>query len=77
VPSFKDLDTGEDFQAFFEKGGYQYSYTIIESMVNIFGYDKVYSLIKSPEKFEDVFGITEKEFYIKWVEYIRNNYMTN
>ena len=74
IPSFKDLDTKEDFEAFFKKDGYQFSYTIAESIVNIFGYDKLYRLIVSPDRFKDVFGLTEIELGIRWIEYIRNNY---
>lgn len=74
LPSFNDLDTKEDFQAFFAKDGYQYSYTIVESIVNIFGYDKLYSFIKTPNKFDDVFGITKTELENKWIEYIKFNY---
>jgi hypothetical protein len=77
VPSFKDLDTGADFQAFFGKGGYQYSYTIVESIVNIFGYEKLYNFIKSPDDFIRVFGITESQLQDKWIEYITKNYITD
>ena len=75
IPSFRDLDTKEDFEAFFKKDGYQYSYTIVESIVNIFGYDKLYKLILSPDRFMEVFGLTEIELENKWIEYIRNNYL--
>jgi len=33
IPTFKDLDTGEDFEKFFQLNGYQYSYTIVESII--------------------------------------------
>ncbi|TCT15621.1 hypothetical protein EDC18_103329 [Natranaerovirga pectinivora] len=75
IPLFDDLDTREDFQTFFEKDGYQYSYTIVETIVNVFGYDKLHSLVKSPGKFVDVFGITKHELQNEWVEYIKNNYL--
>lgn len=74
VPSFRELDTGADFQKFFEKGGYQYSYTIVEAIVNIFGYEKLYDFIKSPRNFEEIFGMTEIELQNKWNEYIRKYY---
>jgi len=48
LPTFKELDTGEDFETFFKRNGYQYSYTIVESIINLFGYDKLNNLIKSP-----------------------------
>lgn len=75
IPTFSDLDTGADFQAFFKKEGYQYSYTIVEAIVNMFGYDKLLGLIKSPGNFEEVFGMTELELRDRWIEYIRNNYL--
>lgn len=77
LPTFDDLDTREDFQAFFMKDGYQYSYTIVESIVNVFDYDKLYSLIKSPKNIVDIFGITENELQNKWIEYLKDNYMVN
>ena len=75
IPSFNDLDTKEDFETFFKKDGYQYSYTIVESIVKLFGYEKLYNLIKSPNSFVEVFGITENELQNKWIEYIKENYM--
>lgn len=74
LPTFKDLDTGEDFETFFKLNGYQYSYTIVESIIEYFGYDKLYNLIKSPDNFEDIFGMTENQLQNKWIDYIRNNY---
>ncbi|SFD39696.1 peptidase MA family metallohydrolase [Clostridium uliginosum] len=75
LPTFKDLDTGEDFETFFKRNGYQYSYTIVESIIEEYGYDKLYNLIKSPNNFEDIFGITENELQNKWMEYIKKNYL--
>ena len=46
IPTLNDLDTGEDFETFFKRNGYQYSYTIVESIVKEFGYGKLYDLIK-------------------------------
>ena len=75
IPTFKDLDTGEDFETFFKRDGYQYSYTIVESIIENFGYDKLYSLIKSPNNFVDTLGITESEFQDNWIKYIKENYL--
>ena len=74
LPTFKDLDTGEDFETFFKHNGYQYSYTIIESIVNIFGYDKLRQLIKYPNNFVEIFGITEDQLQDRWREYLKVNY---
>ncbi|MDV3427253.1 MAG: hypothetical protein LIR50_08745 [Bacillota bacterium] len=74
LPSFRDLDTGEDFETFFKRDGYQYSYTITEAIIEEFGYDKLCKLIESPDKYEEIFGLTENQLENKWTEYIKNNY---
>ncbi|MNI76823.1 hypothetical protein D3C73_1330760 [compost metagenome] len=75
VPTFKDLDTGDDFSTFFDRDGYQYSYTIIESIVEEFGYDKLRSLIKYPNEFKRIFIINEKQLQDKWINFIKKNYL--
>ncbi len=77
VPTFKVLDTGDDFETFFKYDGYQYSYTIVESIIKLFGYDKLCNLIKAPNSFVDIFGITEDELHNKWIDYIKMNYSLN
>jgi hypothetical protein len=75
VPTFKDLDTGDDFSTFFNRDGYQYSYTIIESIVEEYGYDKLRSLIKKPNEFNHIFMINEKQLQDKWMDFIKKNYL--
>jgi len=75
IPTFKDLDTGEDFETFFNRDGYQYSYTIVESIIEEFGYDKLNNFIKSPNNYLGVFGLTEVQLQEKWVEFIRKTYL--
>lgn len=75
VPTLKELDTGADFQSFFKRDGYQYSYTIVESIVKSFGYDKLHELIKNPECSKQILGLTEDELQDKWMEYIKENYI--
>ncbi len=75
VPTFKDLDTGDDFSTFFDRDGYQYSYTIIESIVEEFGYDKLRNLIKYPNEFKRIFMINEKQLQDKWMDFIKKNYL--
>lgn len=77
LPTFRDLDTGEDFETFFKLNGYQYSYTIVESIIKLFGYDKLCNLIKAPNNFVEIFGITEDELQDKWIDYIKVNYLVN
>ena len=75
IPTFKDLDTGEDFEVFFKRNGYEYSYTIVEFITEEFGYEKLYNLIKSPNKFVEIFGITETQLQNNWIQYIKKNYL--
>ncbi|MFL0195708.1 peptidase MA family metallohydrolase [Clostridium sp. WILCCON 0269] len=77
LPTFKDLDTGVDFETFFKRNGYQYSYTIVESIIKLFGYDKLRKLIKTPNSFVEIFGITEDELQNQWIDYIKVNYLLN
>lgn len=74
LPAFKYLDTGEDFDTFFKRDGYQFSYTIIEAIIKVFGYDKLQKLIESPGKFEEIFDLTEKQLEDKWTEFIKKSY---
>ncbi|MBU3113068.1 peptidase MA family metallohydrolase [Clostridium lacusfryxellense] len=75
VPTLNELDTGEDFETFFKRDGYQYSYTIVESIIKEFGYDKLCDLIKSPKSFVDIFEKTELQFQKNWIEFIKKNYL--
>jgi hypothetical protein len=75
LPTLKDLNTGQDFETFYKRDGYQYSYTIVETIIEEFGYDKLYDLIKSPNSFVDIFGKTELQFQNSWIEYIKKNYL--
>lgn len=74
IPTFEALDTGDDFEAFFTLNGYQYSYTMVEGIVNLFGYDKLRKLVKSPNKFDEIFNVSESELYKKYVDFIKINY---
>lgn len=74
VPKFKELDTGEDFETFFKLNGYQYSYTIIESIIEEFGYKKLCELIKAPNNFVEIFNLSEDELQEKWIGYIKRAY---
>ncbi|ALB45400.1 peptidase MA family metallohydrolase [Clostridium beijerinckii] len=75
IPTFKELDTGADFETFFARNGYQYSYTIVESIIKLFGYEKLRNLIKEPNSIVEIFGMTEEELQNKWNDYIKVNYL--
>jgi len=44
------------------------------TLIEEFGYDKLLNLIKLPNNFVDIFGITENQLQNKWIEYIKKNY---
>lgn len=75
IPRFKDLDTGDDFETFFNRDGYQYSYTIVEFIVTEFGYDKLKEFIQSPTMYLEVFGLTKNQLQEKWITYIGEKYL--
>ena len=72
VPTLDELDTGKDFERFFEIGGYQYSYAITEFVISVYGYETLMQLVKWPEKFDQIFQITKEEFYCKWIRYMED-----
>ena len=73
VPALADLDTGADFQEFFRRDGYQYSYTVVEYVTARYGYGKLMELVRRPEKLEETFQMTEEEFYRSWAAYLEEN----
>lgn len=66
-PSLKDLET--DSSTFGYNGGYQFSYSIAEYIVKIYGYDKLIALIKLPSEFEKILGLSEEDFQKEWITY--------
>ena len=77
MPALADLDTGADFQEFFRRDGYQYSYTVVENVTARYGYGKLMELVRRPEKLEETFQMTEEEFYRSWAAYLEENYGTD
>jgi len=74
IPTFEELNTGKDFETFFNRDGYQYSYTIVESIVYKFGYDKLNEFIKRPDKCYEIFKCTLIELQNKWFDFIKDHY---
>lgn len=54
-------------------GGYDLAGTYIDYLDVTYGWDKVLELIKT-EDYNKVFGISEEEIYLKWIEYLKNYY---
>ncbi|MDP4268395.1 MAG: peptidase MA family metallohydrolase [Bacteroidota bacterium] len=67
-PTFKDLE--KNYNTFAKEYGYTFSGSIVDYIVNTYGYDKLYALIKSPAKFEKIMGISKEAFQKKWVSWV-------
>lgn len=74
VPELDELDTGEDYERFFDIGGYQYSYAITEFVISVYGYETLMGLVKRPKNLEEIFHITYEEFSCRWIHYMEENY---
>jgi hypothetical protein len=68
VPSFQDIQTENQIK-FGDIGGYEYSYSYIEFLNKIYGWDKVRDIVKGGS-YQDVFSKSEKEIYDEWVKYL-------
>jgi|GEM_PF-578283 len=67
-PTLSDLET--DSYTFGNKGGYEFSYSIVDYIVKTYGQDKLVALIKSPSDFEKILGVSKEDFQKKWVNSI-------
>lgn len=70
VPSLSEMSS----ESFAEVGGYLFSYTIIEYIIESYGYDTIISLIKMPEDLENILENTINEFENNWKNYLQENY---
>ena len=73
VPKIMDLEN-MGAQRFGDNGGYAYSYSIVEFIINQYGYDDLVDLIKSPKDFEKILGLSQDEFQNKWEVYLKSKY---
>ncbi|MBI9012651.1 MAG: hypothetical protein JEZ08_10520 [Clostridiales bacterium] len=74
IPTFDDLDTGKDFELFFNRDGYQYSYSIVESIVHNYGYEKLNEFVRMPDHSHEILGVTLMELQNQWINYIKEHY---
>lgn len=70
IPHLNDLQKG--FLSFGEKNGYLYSFSIVQFIMNRYGFESLIALIKEPGKFQRIFGIDEKRFESEWKNSILN-----
>lgn len=67
VPSLSEMTS----EGFVEVGGYIFSYTIIEYIVENYGYDAVRSLIRNPANLENILGNNISDFEDTWNDYLK------
>lgn len=70
IPSFDELDN--DTWDFETMKGFQFSYMMVEFVVDRYGIDALNKIIRNPHDFEGIFQCTKSELYKQWVEFIRN-----
>lgn len=51
-----------------------YSFTAVQYIAEVYGYEKLNQLIRNPSGFEDILSIRKDEFNMNWNAYIQKNY---
>jgi hypothetical protein len=51
-----------------------YVYSVIDFIIKEYGYDKLNQFIRNPYPIEDIFGISDSEFWDEWKSFLQNNY---
>ena len=69
-PTWKQLDTLSVME-FGSMNGFGLSVTIVEFLVVTYGIDKLVLLIKEPEKFETIYGLSESDMEKQWIHYLK------
>ncbi|MBP1994552.1 RNA polymerase sigma factor [Paenibacillus eucommiae] len=72
IPTFQELNN--DTWDFGTMKGFQFSYLIVEFIIDKYGYDALNKLIRKPTDFNEIFQHTELELYEQWVQYLRNKH---
>lgn len=72
MPSLDDLNSNYD--SFIANKGYPFSYTVIEFIVDTYGFGKLLSFFEKPDDFEGLFNLSKDEFQREWHEFLQKNY---
>jgi len=70
-PTWTQLDTASVME-FGNMNGYGLSVTIVEFLVVTYGIEKLVLLIKEPENFENIYGLSENTLEKKWIQYLKH-----
>lgn len=56
------------------QNAYQYSYSIVDFMVNTYGKDKLVEILNDYKNIEKILGISMDAFEKQWIQYIKESY---
>ncbi|HNW76114.1 MAG TPA: peptidase MA family metallohydrolase, partial [Bacteroidales bacterium] len=70
-PTWTQLDTVSVME-FGNMNGYGLSVTIVKFLVDTYGIDKLVLLIKEPENFEIIYGLSEYTLEKHWIQYLKH-----
>jgi len=70
IPSWNELEKA-DTTLFGNINGYPISGTIIEFLVESFGFDKLKQFIIEPENVEKIYKMSKKDLELLWLEYLK------
>ncbi|WP_139996530.1 RNA polymerase sigma factor [Paenibacillus paridis] len=70
IPSFHELNN--DTWDFETMKGFQFSYLIVEFVIEKFGLGALNQVIRNPTSFKGIFQCSEQELHAQWVDYIKN-----
>jgi RNA polymerase sigma-70 factor (ECF subfamily) len=76
IPTLSMLST-LDSDVFCEIGGYAFSYTLIEFIVQRWNFETLLHLIQRFDRFEAILGVTKESFESEWKEFVTNRYLSN
>lgn len=75
LPSLEQLESikKEDNALTFSKvNGFYVSFSLVEFIIQKWGWESVLNLLENYSNFEKVFGLSKKEFQEQWLEFLRN-----
>jgi len=75
IPTLSMLST-LDSDVFCEIGGYAFSYTLIEFVVQRWNFETLLKLIQRFDRFEEILGVTKESFESEWKEFVTDRYLS-
>jgi Peptidase MA superfamily len=70
IPTFKEMETAGSVK-FGDIDGYGFSTTAIEFIIKKYDISKVISLIKYPNQYIEIFGLSKEELEKEWMNYLK------